>query len=349
MTYILSNLDFEYTWSRGRDFGGSPPKVVVDVSRRWQAILRLMAPGADILDVMAAHEGLGALEKGRRLLPWGWTPPVVEAARRGGLVVDAPPLEAVGEVNSKLFSHRLEQKMGWGPAGGRIIEKVEDLQAGVESIDGPWILKHPWGVSGREQRRGEGAVSAEVTRWVQRVLQWQEGLVLEPRLDVEAEFSVHFQIEEDGSICHVGQCRLITGARGTLRGLRPLEADEIPEEIMEGAKIAAEAVSDRGYVGAVGIDAMVGLWKGRRVLRPLVEINGRITFGRLALAMNNRLERSAPGESMTWIHPARSEEAGPLREPWPGKWQRGSFLLPEDVDPGGRSGTYVVFESQSSG
>ncbi len=346
MSYVLSNLDFEYRWAR-ESRGGEPPKVVFDVARRWESILRLIVPDAHVLPVEAAQTGFSSdIQAGRQLTVWGWTPKIVEEAKKRGLVIDAPELEVVGMVNAKTFSHRFEKRQGWSLPGAGLTETIEEVERGIRSIDGTWVLKHPWGVSGREQRRGEGVLCDGTRRWAERVFGEGEALILEPFLDVEEEYSLHFEVGPQ-RVEEVGECILHTGSAGTLRGIGVSSSRRAPRAIRDGAAQAARAVAQRGYVGPVGIDAMVGRWKGKHLMRPVTEINARMTFGRLALALWSRLEGDKAGREMIWVHPTRGESS-PVPRPWPDRWERGSFALPDDVDPGQRSRTYVELRTQES-
>ena len=342
MTYVLSNLDFEYTWGRWESsVHGEVPKKVLAVARRWEAVLRLVAPGAQVLGVEAARgDGFPHRAQGRRFVAWGWTPPVVDAAKKSGLRVDAPPLEVVRRVNSKVFSHRLERRLDIHLPGARLVQNAPDLDAALRRLDGPWLLKHPWGVSGRRQRRGMSyPPSQKVRQWAKAQFRRGLSLVVEPLLDVGREFSFHYDITAAGEVEFVGLCRLLTGRRGTFRGILCGGELDVAAELLEKAGLAAREVADEGYFGPLGIDAMVGMLGNEEVLRPVTEINARYSFGRLALALRDRL--GAGDGVLRWEHPAHSESAPATLQPWPEGWTEGRFLLPADVDPHARSGTWV--------
>ena len=337
MSVVVSNLDFEYAWAAieaGRHW--QAPKAVQSVVERWSHILKVVAPEAAVMrwpegEVDASGQG--------RAVAWGWTPAVVKALEKAGRDVEHPPLEVVREVNSKCASHRLEQHLGVAMEGACVVSDKEGLSEGIEEIDGPWVLKHPWGVAGRQQRRGEGGVDEAVLGWATRW--WDVGgqMVLEPLIEVEEEWSLHFEIDEDG-VEEVGAAKLLCDGDGTFRGVS-VGAVELAKGALEAGWRAAEWVADRGYRGPVGIDGMAGERRrsqgiSQGVMRPVTEINGRWSFGRLALEIFERYGENR--EAMGWLHPV----AG-AKPTVPGEVER----LPEEIDPEGRSGSWLYWSSST--
>ncbi len=335
MGVAVSNLDFEYEWAaRQMGRGWRAPSAVRKVTRRWSHVMRIVAPEAEVWSWPEAEEL--APGEGSAVAVWGWTPAVVEALEAKGVSFKAPPLEVVGEVNDKCFSHGVEKALEMALEGACLVSDEAQCQEAAKVMAGPWVLKHPWGVAGRQQRRGEGAVPEEVLRWAARW--WAQGgqMVMEPRVDIEEEWSLHFQVGDTG-IEEVGQARLLCDGRGTFRGVEVGEL-RVDGEALEGARRAAEMVAERGYRGPLGIDGMKG-WVGQeRVVRAVTEINARWSFGRLGLELRRRLGRGRA--VMGWLHPPRGTR--PSRE--------GLERLPQEVDPEGRSGSWLYWsDSPSSG
>ncbi|TXD33728.1 hypothetical protein FRC98_20195 [Lujinxingia vulgaris] len=333
MSYVLTNLEFELALS-----GAPIPKAVRAMSARWSHILRLLEPEAEVVVWPPAEGAVARLEAGRRLVPWGWTGEVVAFAERAGLEVGLVDIGVVREVNDKRFGLGIEAL-----AGSAVCGSEAELAEAVRGLEAGWVLKHPFGVSGRGQLRGRGAeLPDDARRWAQRVFGAGLGVVVEPRVEIEAERSLHFEIEAGGAVREVGMCALEADATGTFRGLGLGSAVDVLEEdalLWEGARKAARAVAERGYVGPVGVDAYVGWYVGERVVRAVSEINARVSFGRLGLALLGRLERSG-WEGARWVHPVRSERGvGAGGEGGAGE---GGVCLPQGVDPAGRSGTYVL-------
>ncbi|TXD37367.1 hypothetical protein FRC96_08475 [Lujinxingia vulgaris] len=335
MSYVLTNLEFELALS-----GAPIPKAVRAMSARWSHILRLLEPEAEVV-VWPPTAGSQTLEPGRRLVAWGWTDEVLAFAEKAGLEVGPVDVGVVREVNDKRFGLGIEAL-----AGSAVCGSEAELAEAVRGLEAGWVLKHPFGVSGRGQLRGRGSdLPDDARRWAQRVFGAGLGVVVEPRVEIEAERSLHFEIEAGGAVRELGMCALMADATGTFRGLGLGSAVDVLEEdalLWEGARKAARAVAERGYVGPVGVDAYVGWYVGERVVRAVSEINARVSFGRLGLALLGRLG----WEGARWVHPVRSGRSGRSERGvgvgGEGGAGEGGVCLPESVDPAGRSGTYVV-------
>lgn len=350
MTLILTNLDFEMTWARTAGDQHTLPALILKLASRWRHILKLIAPDAHALSLESTLPGTLPPQElaSQTLIPWGWTPQILDFTRRAGLHAQAPPLAAVQLVNSKKFSHHLEKKHRIALPHAVWIDDIQALPTALEAIDGPWILKDPWGVSGRGQRRGEGtSLSPAIRRWAENLISSQGGLLLEPRLTVYRELSLHFQIEAAQTVRFIGTCGLISGKEGTLRGLEVQKDLDLPPTIFNGAHQAAQAVAAQGYFGPLGIDTMIGDWKGETIYRPITELNARWTFGRMALALFERLPQSPAHASLYWHFTATSKEP-PQLSGWPKNWAEGSFHLPRDVDPDGQSQSFVKLRAHPS-
>jgi len=319
--FTLTNLDFEYELA-GRTL---PPAV----SERWRHVLRVLpeAREAQCLDPAAPEPVPG------RLLPWGVTPRVVALAPRQ----EFPDPAVVREVNDKRFSHELERRLGIALPYARVVTTLEELESAVQECPHDWVLKHPFGVSARERAVGKaGRLSDSGRGWARRQLQtWS--LVFEPWVEPRSDFSLHFDVGRGGEVCFVGHCQLVADPGGVYRGNRVEPGAPVPNSVWDRAHEAVAAVAGRGYWGPVGLDAFTGSLAGEPVVRPLVEINARFTFGRLTLALRDWLPE---GWSLLWSHPREPVSGYP---PWNGEATPGTFGLPPAMDPEGISGTFVDF------
>ena len=186
--------------------------------------------------------------------------------------------------------------------------------AEVEADLGPetTVLKQPLGSSGRGAERIRGAMTSNQRRWLDRVLSEQGGVVAEPWLDRLLDLSYHFDILEDGRIRSRGLVRAQVSARGQPLGFvlgawqRDLDpelrrllatAGGGPAAVQSALAALLAPVAEAGIRGPVGIDAFVARVDGSLLLRPLVELNPRLTMGRVALALSSRL---APGR-VGWL------------------------------------------------
>lgn len=308
----VMNLDFEY------ELAGADGSAVASQTQRWQSILQL-------------------LPQSEPLLVWGVTP---RTARLAPSPDYFPPVELVREVNDKRFSHRLEKRLGIELPHSSILESLDQLRAAVENCPYPWVLKHPLGFSGRERVVGKaGLLSDSGWGWARRKFSQGWTLLFEPWVDPRQDFSLHFNIER-GGICHfLGHCELIGDPSGVYRGNRVIASSRPDATALHWATRVAQEVADLGYWGPVGIDAFSGLLEGREVLRPLVEINARYSFGRLTLALRDWIPE---GWSLLWWHPRPADRWPGRLEPLAAGAAPGLYGLPLAADPDQCSETVVV-------
>ena len=325
----VANLDFEYELA-GR---GALPD---GLAQRWQFILRLLAREAECLDPTTLTV---RTESATRLWAWGVTPRIARLAASLGLSQDFPSLEVVREVNDKRFSHQLEQKLGIALPHSQVVDSLEQFRSAVEACPFSWVLKHPLGVSARERVVGKpGHISDSAWGWARRKLHQSWTLLFEPWVEQRHDFSLHFEIDRHGQHRFVGHCELVSDPGGVYRGNRVLPSSILEPAALEcGHKVAAE-LSLRGYWGPVGIDAFSGVLGDKRYLRPLVEINARCSFGRLALALSDWIPQ---GWCHLWWHPQVNEAS---LTPLPARdlIQPGAYALPLAVDPTQGSRTILM-------
>lgn len=324
----IANLDFEYELAAGISY--QAPGVVEKLCHRWRYLLRLL-PG---FEGACCAETAGSAS---RLAVWGVTPRVLKMAEAAGLAASLPGLEAVRKVNDKRFSHGLEQQLGVALPHTGVIASGQELDRAVRDCPYDWVLKHPFGVSGRERMLGKrGQISASARGWAERRFRQGWGLLFEPWVEQREEFSLHFQLSPSGEVEYVGACELITDAGGVYRGNRVLDRGFVDPLAVDLGGRAARVVADEGYWGPLGIDAFRGRLGPEPVLRPIVELNARYTFGRMTLALGRWLPA---GWCYSWCHPKRAPRG--TYQPLPAD-RPGLYALPRPVDPDGVSGTVVV-------
>ncbi len=245
--------------------------------------------------------------------PWGWGPAV--AARLGPLDAGArwePPWRALYEK-----SWSVQQLAAWpdlcDPAVvGVACADLASVDAATAEFGPSVVWKAPLGTAGRGARRPS---DPDARAWVAAVLAGQGAVVVEPWLDRVADVSLQFDVRADGSVHTYPWAFFLTNARGgylgAVLGRQLVGADAALRRVAGGfadvlgevARRLGREMAARGYVGPAGLDALV--WRDGEALRlkPLVELNPRVTMGRVALAVGARVRAAGPAR---WLHLSRA-------------------------------------------
>jgi len=259
----------------------------------------LSAPAAVHPDSSENHHWL--------LVPWGWSPPVIDWAKRHAVVCDAPPLQVVREVNSRRFSVQREREAGCALPGTRIVTSVHEMQGAVRELPAGtnrWVVKAEWGMAARERMLGASRKpSAAVVNWAGKRFRAGQSLIVEPWVDVLEEAGLQFTVPRRGEPVLEGITSLLTDSTGVYRGSRFDDDASLQDrwaEAVDVAVAAVERIQSRGYFGPVGIDAVrYRNARGGVSVRPLQDVNARFTMGRLSLGFRRLLK---PGDRGLWLH-----------------------------------------------
>jgi len=290
-------------WARRDDV------VLVDEMPSREHILRLKRNGFVIPELMKIGEDKDLLErKIGGLKPWAWGPVASRLMSRYNQclpeVADLAWREW-GVDDAELFSKRcglnlaelLDEKIGeWCASVDEAIDSVREFAEA-----GDVLLKAPWSSAGRGHLKlldGEWTKSDKA--WLEKVVAQQGGVVVEPWLDRVLDFSAQYEVSKEG-IKLVGMTRVINDAAGRYlgtfvhhkwtsglaaelteflfreAGVMPLYKDEIPKLLGD--------LLDGGFRGNFGVDAMVYEGDDGLKLRKVVEVNPRMTMGRVALEL----------------------------------------------------------------
>jgi hypothetical protein len=255
------------------------------------------------------------------LVPWGWARSMLEIARRHDCASDAPPLDVVRQVNSRVFRFELEQKWNIGLAGTTVVTSVEELEAIIRrhgNAPRGWLLKANFGMSGREALRGRGVIVDDNARnWAQKRLKRVGPIIFEPVVERLAEAGIQFEVPRAGPPELLGVTPLLVDRSGVYRGSRfAADAGKAGswQPAVEVGRRVAQVVQSLGYFGPLGIDAMQYRdATGQTRLRALQDLNARYTMGRLALGFRRLL---APGWCGTWLHFSERHLAGRGLKEW---------------------------------
>jgi hypothetical protein len=308
------NADFETELAASAEGAYRRPSSYLALNRRLAPHLLRLAGAGDALLVEeppsesfiseAARRGveLLTLDSARRqadriFTPWGWTPGVVALGGRVGARVAPVAVETVRRVNSKLWSHALEQELGIGMPGacaaGSFAELADALARACPRADDKWVIKSPFGFAARERVLGRGArLEGAQATWVRRRFAAGETLIFQPWLDRVREYGVTLEIAPGGEINLHGISDLQTNGAGTGTGyLLGRKIDSARRAELETiARVVGARLFREGYTGPAGMDAL----EHAGGLHPLLEINARYTMGFVALAVERELQPRTP-------------------------------------------------------
>jgi hypothetical protein len=262
------------------------------------------------------------------LQPWGWSPE--SAAFLEPLHSLIQPLwnDRIRQLYSKVWSADLlatflrQRKEEWLCDESTVGVGCANLEEATRQIarlhsDGvaELLVKGVFGSSGQNQLRlSTGQPRPEQIGWLRNILEEQGCVVVEPRLDKRLDLSIHLDIVEPGRAEMIGWTRFLTDRRGQYRGafVRGALEDLGPELrefpcgnpnrlqpfFRELADHVADGMTASGYIGPVGIDALIYRAADPLRLKPIVEINPRFTMGRVALEMERRVH---PERTALWL------------------------------------------------
>ncbi|MFJ6695335.1 hypothetical protein ACIQM4_04585 [Streptomyces sp. NPDC091272] len=225
--------------------------------------------------------------RGRAPAPYAVVPFTAEAARALGAVGETVPAAVAARVNGKAWSNdfcRTRHLAGVAAA----VRTAPELAAAASAIEGPLVLKSPYGVAGRGASviRDRRQLASFARRLSQRRDQDTAGLLVQPYYRRVLDFSAHLDVGRDG---RVG----VVGFRGmTNRGLAFASSDTLaPEErrrLADDGRYRAvltdlgTALAAAGYHGPVSVD---GLLTDDGLLVPVLDVNARHSMGRYGLSL----------------------------------------------------------------
>ena len=197
-------------------------------------------------------------------------------------------------------------------------DKVVSCAAEVLGRHDMAVLKTAFGVSGRGMLRVDAATlhTERTAGWIANALRRHKTLVVEPWFDRVFDLSMQYEITRSHSKCEVvfkGGTHLINDRRGQFRACAVSHQflDGVPEEIgrffnvpatwarklyeCSIPELLAEALHDTAFEGPLGVDAFVLIDGDTLTLQPIVEINPRFTFGRVAVELRRNLHPGSRG------------------------------------------------------
>lgn len=285
--------------------------------------------------LLAVMGELGA--GGARLYAHGNSALEEELSTQAVIPLAGSPAAVCKAVNSKVFSRRLadelalRQPRGWActrfAEWSAAVETARDLLAAGRRV----VVKDAFGVSGKgivvldDQRRLDQTYRM-LARRAERSGDERVALVVEEWVAKRADLNYQVTVGRDGGVAFDFVKEAIT-ENGVHKGHRmppDLNAAQLAEVRDAGERIGARLHAD-GYVGVVGVDAMVG---ADERLFPVTEINARNNMSTYQVPLQ---ERFVPDG---WYALARQY---PLRLPYPMPFKEVRRLLGDTLldRPGG--------------
>lgn len=271
---------------------------------------RLKDAGFDLPELLPLDTKPGRKLGGMR--PWAWSPDAVDRLRPFASDVAAGlPNGFCEAVPAKWFSKEigleLEHSLGPVPETGTLHRDADSALTEISRLleSGQVLLKAPFACAGRGHLRVNHESVPEKTRgWIDNTLAAHGSLVIEPWLDRVLDFSALYEMKRGGEVSLLNLTRIENDAAGRFLGIRiglkwgNLLEPEVAEFLFRQADVmriyqetipAALGGLLAGHTGPLCVDAMVHRrGDGSLALKPVVELNVRMTMGRIAHEWSKR-------------------------------------------------------------
>lgn len=227
------------------------------------------------------------------LAPWGWSPKAIYLANHlDKQQIPRKDTDIIFSVNSKKFSDHL--RSGLLPRIHQIKSKqIDKNDLNEKSLSDllnqfllkhcPILIKHYFGASGRlsDKLEKNEIPKEKISKWST----WIEdagGLLLEEWLSVKSEFSIQAEISGTDDIKVITQLEMLSNKSGSYLG-NIIDSNKADYSIDPGLILPLlKRIAKVGYNGPLGIDFL----RTNTNEIKLVEINARLTMGRVAFEWN---------------------------------------------------------------
>jgi uncharacterized ferritin-like protein (DUF455 family) len=306
-------------------------------------LAELKRAGFDLPEIASLDELRGRKLGGLR--PWAWSPdaslrlkPLADDVSAG---IPWQWRELPREWFSKVIGLRLEEQLGLSERGV-VCRSVDEALGAIESLlpDAQALAKAAYSYAGRGHKRINRESPPEATRnWLANVIADHGCVIIESWLERVADFSALYEMDASGGVGLIGLTLMENDAAGRFLGTRvsPKWASMLDPEVAaflhREAQVmawyqekipAALATLLPGYIGPLGVDAMVyRRADGSLALKQVVELNVRMTMGRVALEL---LQKSAPNRQGRF-RILRKGKAAPEELEFGGSLQGGRIAL----------------------
>jgi hypothetical protein len=220
-------------------------------------------------------------------------------------ICEAPSIDVIRHVNSKLYSTELKDKLGISNVSRIVTGSTELDRVGRELLAaGPLLIKDTFGVSGK------GNLLITTESMLERVsayiaAQERKGkrtlFIIEPLLHKELDFSCQFELKADGAFSFISVQQVINSDfayQGSVTAAPPLMRQLERDGYFDLMEAAAWDMHEQGYYGHVCVDSML-LQDGTLV--PLVEINARKSMSLIKHQLDTYLASYSLTGQLTYV------------------------------------------------
>lgn len=251
----LLNLDAEDELGAARPYAG--PFAALAKRPELRTRLSSLVPSGDLVLDAAGARGAGAA-RGMMGLAWSMTA-VARATLLGAGAVPAPAPPV--SVLVRVMSRELHAEVGL-PFDGSVFTRSPEVALGhlrSASPSGAWLARRAFGFAGRGRRIvASGNPSPADLAFVDGAAA-QGGVLIEPKVEVLADFGLHGFLASDGEIVLGEPIANVVDRAGVWREARRAERSELApsewRELHEEARRAGEALARAGHFGPFGVDA----------------------------------------------------------------------------------------------
>lgn len=299
----------------------SPAKVFMTVENGSSARnVMTVEDRSSIYHRVLADNDLKQLLQENHIENYALVPDYYEMCSKLGLPCDAPSLDLVTELNSKVYSNEIKYKFDL-PAKGIHLKSVEDYEDWITkymksenelqnqhngsekslNYNGKWLIKDAMGVSGKGMLLldSPGIADRLLLHFKKQEMQGAEifDFIVEPYLKKKIDFSCLFTIYKDkksgnGFTVTIDGYQKNESKGFAYRGTCLLEPEEMELITNSGyeykVRRIAEDMAARGYWGCGCIDSMIT--EDDRVI-PVLEINPRMSMSRFNMKMTDKVRR----------------------------------------------------------
>ncbi len=239
------------------------------------------------------------IEPGAEFRPLGWSAEAIELNRRHLSPTRHPAPRVIRRVNARSFGVELERDLGPAVASGRVVMSANELASFLEgaSARSTWVIKAEHGNAGLANRRLGGLrLTPGEQRFVTDCFTEDDRMIVERWLPRERDWCTVFDVPFRASSLRIHESICTDGGSliGALFEPDGSGAARWADQLGEAAERIASTLEGEGYFGPVCLDSFTWRERGVERLRPLVDLNCRLSMSDRAHALWRRVapERS---------------------------------------------------------